>query len=701
MIHSARAAFKLDFSNFERGFALRCSIGVAIPLFVSLIVHQPQYGISAALGALSTGFASQQGVYRTRAAAMLCTAFGMALSTLVGGFAAHATIAMIVTVALWGYLYGLLSSLGPAASAVGLNSVVALVIADAFAGNNASIVPMQALLVLAGGIEQTLLLVVLWPTRRYSAERHVLGDAYRALGAYANLLCEGAPGAPHPQAIASVREILSDPAPFSRRGDIAAFQTLLDEAERVRASLAGLMTDRYRYERRDDPQKVRAIGEFGEAVAPLLEEIAEALHEARAPKTIGYEWKRAESAAAALDPLPGAIGKHARSQAQALLGQMRSAWKNASMPAHGNLAPEPTRPQPRPFFPSLQETWLTLRANLGLDSPFGRHAARMAVTLGIAMAVARLGPLQRGYWVPMTALLVLRPDFRTTFTRGVARIVGTLLGAVLATVIVTELHPSQNLDADLAILFAALGYFVFGLNYAVYTATVTAYVVFLLALIGTPEHDAVVTRALATLVGAALAALAYLAWPTWESGRMRVLLAEQLDAYRKYISALLDAYVDPASRNPKRLRELQSRAWQERAHAEASVDAMLAEPKQTHVLPTNVALGVLAATQRLGLAQLALNGYIETAAPIARPMLAPLRDGVDGALRACAEILRSGKSLGSMPALRDLYRAAEDQLNEAADPDAGVILSECDILVDAVNTLAELLKPPERKRRSA
>lgn len=628
---------------------------------------------------------------------MLATAFGMSLSYLVGGYAAHSSVAMVLVAVLWGYFYGLVCSLGPSASAVGLNSVVALVIADVFARSSTSLIAYQALFVLLGGIEQTLLLVVLWPTRRYSAERHALGDAYRALGQYVHDLGTRSVSAVHPNVIASVRATLADPAPFSKRGDIAAFQALLDEAERVRATLAGLVTDRYRYEKRNDSATVGKLARLGSAAAPLLEEIATALHEGRAPRPMDAAWERANAAAQALETLPGAIGKHARTQAQALLGQLRTAWRAAAAPAdERDERAEPRRGTPRLFRLSrLREALFTMHANLGFDSAFGRHALRLAVALGVAMAIARSGAVPRGYWIAMTAALVLRPDFRATFTRGFARVFGTLFGAVLATAIVVLAHPSQAVVTVLAIFFAALGYFVFSLNYAVYTLTVTGYVVFLLALSGSAqEHDAVLERTVATLLGAGLAALVYLLWPTWEAGRARSALADQIDAYRRNILAILGAYIEPATRDRKRLRELQHAAWQARIRAETSVDTMVAEPEHTHAIGSPAALGTLAALQRIGVAQLALRSYLDEATALPRPALIPLRDGLNTGMERCTELLDERTNAPAMPPLRELYLEAERHLAQARDPDADVILTECDLLVDGTNTIGELLSAP-------
>ncbi len=73
------------------------------------------------------------------------------------------------------------------------------------------------------------------------------------------------------------------------------------------------------------------------------------------------------------------------------------------------------------------------------------YAIRLGIALALATALYQIFhlPLERGYWIPMTVVLVLRSDFLTTFTRGIARLLGTMLGAVLTTLLLVFLAPSQ------------------------------------------------------------------------------------------------------------------------------------------------------------------------------------------------------------------------------------------------------------------
>jgi hypothetical protein len=76
----ARNAPRVGWSEFELRAALRCRAGQAEPLVAAIATGRRPLGVFAALGAVSVGFGSFQGTYRSRATIMLVAAAGMALS---------------------------------------------------------------------------------------------------------------------------------------------------------------------------------------------------------------------------------------------------------------------------------------------------------------------------------------------------------------------------------------------------------------------------------------------------------------------------------------------------------------------------------------------------------------------------------------------------------------------------------------------
>jgi len=145
-----------------------------------------------------------------------------------------------------------------------------------------------------------------------------------------------------------------------------------------------------------------------------------------------------------------------------------------------------------------------------MKTPSWSYVWRAALTLAVATAIYRWGSLANGYWFPMTALIVLRSDFCQTLVRGIARTLGTLAGAALATLLVAGLRPGAMSLAVLVLIFAWGSYALLNVNYAAYAVCITSYVVFLLGFAGLPTLAVVEHRSLNTVLGGALALLAYL-----------------------------------------------------------------------------------------------------------------------------------------------------------------------------------------------
>ncbi len=153
------------------------------------------------------------------------------------------------------------------------------------------------------------------------------------------------------------------------------------------------------------------------------------------------------------------------------------------------------------FGPSL----IRVRESLTLRSPEFRYALRLGLAMVLAEIVAYSLGLANAYWVPMTALLVLRTDLQETLSRGVARVVGTLVGAGLVTLLLSTLRPGPVVLALLVVVFAWLCYSVLMVNYGAFAASITAYIACLLAIGGLPEKEVVLHRIANTCLGGAIA----------------------------------------------------------------------------------------------------------------------------------------------------------------------------------------------------
>jgi uncharacterized membrane protein YccC len=653
--------------------ALRCTIGVGVPLVVALVLHRPGAGVFLAVGAVSAGFGSFQGAYRSRAATMLLASAGMGVSLFVGSLAGHSTVADALTVAIWGFAAGLLVAIGPAASFVALQSSVAVIVAGAYpaAVHEAA---LRGLLVLGGGLIQTFLVVSLWPLRRFHAERRLVAGVYHSLADYAAIVPGELPSPPEPHTFARAGSVQSDPQPFARSSEVLVFVALLDEAERIRTSLAALSLH-------PDAQH----RDTARHAANVLRELAEAVAEGRAPASLPEDWTALERAAA---DLPGA-----GTPVHALLGQIRAACRTARVPA---LEGDPAGLGSGRIrsIPPARDVWMTIRANLSLQSAACRHGLRLAATLAFATVVYRAAQLPRGYWIPMTALLVLKPQFRETYVTGITRITGTLAGAGLAGLLVQVLGSHPAALTVMLLVFVWSGYALFRTNYVAFTICITGYVVVLLYLSGVPGPVTATYRALDTVLGGALALLAYRLWPTWESSHVRGALATLAAALARDASFLLGMYVDPSAWNPGRLQQTRAAARLARSNAEASLERMLAEPPRARRLDPELALSLLAAFRRYALGALALHAGLNERPARPRPELSALREQIPQALSMLADALREGRQPGHVPPLTETQRA----FRAVADPS---LADQTGMMIDSVNTVAAVLSRQTSDVRSS
>lgn len=133
------------------------------------------------------------------------------------------------------------------------------------------------------------------------------------------------------------------------------------------------------------------------------------------------------------------------------------------------------------------------------------YSLQLAFTIATATEIYRRLHYPSGYWIPMTALLVLKPALTDTVSRTIARTLGTMCGAVAVSFCLAHLHTTPIILAAFTVLFTWLAYGLLNVNYALYSGVITAYIVFLLSLNEIPGQTLAERRTLCTAVGAAIA----------------------------------------------------------------------------------------------------------------------------------------------------------------------------------------------------
>jgi uncharacterized membrane protein YgaE (UPF0421/DUF939 family) len=163
---------------------------------------------------------------------------------------------------------------------------------------------------------------------------------------------------------------------------------------------------------------------------------------------------------------------------------------------------------------SGREAAAALRVNLTLESQSARHAVRFGLALAAGVAAYwLLGMDEHGYWIPLTILFVMRPDRGETDHRLVLRAIGTVIGLILATAIAEAFGGDDLVIGAVLTISAALSFGLLTVQYALFTAAITTYVVVISTTLGEPAFQTADERATGTVLGILIAFVAWRLWP--------------------------------------------------------------------------------------------------------------------------------------------------------------------------------------------
>ncbi|MEV7316671.1 FUSC family protein [Streptomyces microflavus] len=510
-----------------------------LPLLAAALADRPTAGVPAALGAMFAGINDRPGGRRSSVSRVGVPALAGAAGLLVGsllpaaGRPGAAMFVLPVLLGVLGLLAGALSSIGPVASACGTQVLVAAVIGAGMPLPESG--GERALLFLAGAGWALFLLLVLPSQRRssggpyrYDGEREAVAGVYAAV---AGLL----------RAAGSAR------APARR----AALTAALDQAQ---DALSGPRLRRYASsaaERRLHAQYAAALplAEAATALAwagePLPGRVAEG------PRRLAHAVRTGSSCG----PLPAPVrsGAGLRALDDALLAAAEAFDRRAGQP----LRTVRGRPDLVPL----------LRRAFG---PAGReYGFRVALCCGISAAVALGLDHEHWYWMPATAVFLVKPDLGPLVSRVLSRVAGTVGGAAAFAGFFALVSGPLPAVAAVAVCGALIP--VATRHFAAQTAVVTVLVLSLVVLAGEPQ--AAWGRVVESLSACAIVLLVgHLPLPGQRGHRVRDAVDTAVAAAHRYLRHVLAHPQDGAARGV-----LRRDAYRSLAAARAALDLSAAE----------------------------------------------------------------------------------------------------------------------------
>ena len=161
-------------------------------------------------------------------------------------------------------------------------------------------------------------------------------------------------------------------------------------------------------------------------------------------------------------------------------------------------------PQPTHFPEIPGDT--TIRA---LTRPIILYAVIRAVAVSAAVAIAFGLHLHYAFWMPLSTVVAMKPSLQQGTLAVEQRLVGTILGAAVAALLLLTVHDKHALDVVIVVLGGLAGS-IFTVNFALFTAALTALILTALDLPDPTNFATEGKRVLFTFVGVGIAAIVML-----------------------------------------------------------------------------------------------------------------------------------------------------------------------------------------------
>jgi uncharacterized membrane protein YccC len=600
-VHAFRSATSVASVRPAYAAGFRASLATVIPLAVGQLLDRSGAATWMSLGGFNAALSDKGGSYTTRAGTM-ATLMGVSaitamLATVVSG---HLVVTLIVTFAV-AFVASAMRVWGNAGVSIGSASLSVYVVALAIPASHVSQALERAGYILLGGLWAMAIALVVWPLRPYQPARVAIADAFSALAAYVSQLADDSelrhtsewPIAFTPAHATNVRSALERATAVLlqlRRGRPAAVErgerllVLAESADQLFGHCVALgeMLATLRGDGRIDAAHEACISQLREMVGSARS-LADAVLAEQGRAEISVRWSGAP-VRAALASHGGALATLQYEHAATILDRAAQFASSASATVQAlndghDRANNGDRAVRSPVAEEAADDrawWTALRSVLSPDSLIGRFALRVAVVTTLAVALTEQLELKRGYWVTITVIVILQPYTGVTLNRAVQRVLGTVLGGLLAAALGATFHDPRAILV-IATVFVACCVALLPVNYGAFSVFLTPTFV-LLAEASAGDWHLAETRVLNTLLGGALAlGGARFLWPIPERRRFPTYAAVALAANSEYIAYVLAHYDDQSAAAGDVMRGLRRAAGLAAVNAEESLQRALGE----------------------------------------------------------------------------------------------------------------------------
>lgn len=223
--------------------------------------------------------------------------------------------------------------------------------------------------------------------------------------------------------------------------------------------------------------------------------------------------------------------------------------------------------------------------HFSINSPYFRYAIRLSVVTIIGFLIGKYFELQNSYWILFTIYVIMRPGYAVTKQRSKERIYGTMIGAIISSLIIIScqyLFPTEAYRVIYGIIIVLCMPFAYGLlqeNFSISVVFITIYIILIYAIFVDNALIVLQYRVIDTAIGVVLSLVAnYVLFPSWEHHQYKTLLINSLRDTINYIDEVL-LRCNTTFRPVNVYKVARKKAFLSLSNLNAGLQRMLQEPK--------------------------------------------------------------------------------------------------------------------------
>jgi uncharacterized membrane protein (TIGR01666 family) len=549
---------------------IRMTIGILLPALIMSYFDMLHTGIVISVGALSVSITDNAGPIKHRRMGMAVCIASIFLVAVTTGFAAYSPVLLGIMLFVFCFFFSMLGVFGMRATSIGIASLLVLVLNIDKQMQGLEIF-RHALFVVGGGVWYMLFSLLLYSVWPYKLAQQALGDYIqscadylrtRALlyektvdydAIYRNLLQE--------QTIVQEKQNLLSELLFKTRNIVKestntsrilmmSYMDAADLFERLMTSYQDYSTLHRFF---DDTNILKQFNILALDIAAELDEIGIAVKSGNRSIRNPTLWNHIHQTKEIYRKLrqnylnPGNIEGFII--LRAIIDNIEDiAERIHTLHSYTTYDPSLTKRPAHQIdynnFISHQEiTPDIFRNNLTLRSNIFRHSLRVSFAVLTGYLISGLINLGHSYWILLTIIVILKPEYSLSKKRNTDRLIGTVCGVLIGALI---LYLVRNGTALLLIMIALMtaSYSFLRKHYFVSVLLMTPYIILFFYLLNPNNFTLVLKdRILDTAIGSVIAFIASVFLvPAWEHTTIKTYMTRMLEENSHYFLTVSKAF---------------------------------------------------------------------------------------------------------------------------------------------------------------